>query len=200
MKWFILSLLVGYSSAKCAQFKFHGECTSIADVEMFLPHVDDQSKHLEDPEDPHPYKSHYTVTKRCSDICSIVHWSHERVPYTGFSVQTSTAHYNGTGYGRCFCKTGVGEGCTINTSPWLYDWDWYDFVDCSDCSDDTACMVDSSGEKPYDLFKDVKFYILGVWCVLAVVILFFAMLKKANKSVAEFGRSDPEPESRPQYW
>ena len=151
----------------------------------------------------------YHVESMC-DYCGVPNGSNDCLDECGSSKKTNVCKdCKGVVYGNavvddCGVCDGFGVSCAgcdgVPNSGKVVDACGVCGGDGTSCSGGSGGGGEPSSDKPYDIFKDVKFYILGIWCVLAVVILFFAMLKRANEKVVEFSRSDPEPDSRPQYW
>jgi Notch-like protein len=79
---------------------------------------------------------------------------------------------------------------------------WYGQRCDQNCLVDADCDYKCSKGKcvTYSFFTDFKFYLVGIWCILAVILLFCASLKSVNNSVVEFTKSVPELENRQMYW
>ena len=81
----------------------------------------------------------------------------------------------------------------INKFTCTCDGGWYGERCDQNCLVDSDCDYKCSKGKcvTYSFFGDFKFYMLGVWCVIAFVLVFVASLKSVHKRVVDFNKSEP---------
>ena len=109
-----------------------------------------------------------------------------------------------TNIDECIPDPCVNGNCTdgINEFTCACEGGWYGERCDQNCLVDSDCDYKCSKGKcvTYSFFGDFKFYMLGIWCVIAFALLFLASLKSTNTRIKEFNKSDPEAVERQRYW
>ena len=116
------------------------------------------------------------------------------------------------GFSGDHCETNIDEctpdpcengDCTdgINDFTCACEGGWFGKRCDQECLVDSDCDYKCSKGKcvAYSFFGDFKFYMLGIWCVIAFVLVFLASLKSVHKRVVDFNKSEPEFNGRQRY-